>query len=311
VLVSICIPTYSRPHYLKEAVASAKAQTYPNIEICVAQNPAEGGPDPATKEWCLEQQKLGIIKYSINEDNLGLTGNLNRLAEIASGEYVVFLGDDDLLAPTFIASAAEKIYSTKADILFTNQFFIDENGEILEEVTMSLNSNYKRDELKEGIINNTVELVFNNSVPLSASVIKKDLFAVTGFNENLNTPELPFFLMSAIDGKSFFYINKQLAYYRLHKNSETFNGLTAETLLKEIIGIHVPPEYEKLKSKYVSNTAIPAINKALLKGDVGLAKFLLRSEYYPRQKIAKLIQWLMCYIPTSVLKQLFKLRKAF
>ena len=39
VSVTIGIPTYDRLHYLREAVASALAQTYPNIEILISQNP--------------------------------------------------------------------------------------------------------------------------------------------------------------------------------------------------------------------------------------------------------------------------------
>ena len=37
--VTIGIPTYNRLNYLKEAVSSALAQTYPNIEILISQNP--------------------------------------------------------------------------------------------------------------------------------------------------------------------------------------------------------------------------------------------------------------------------------
>src|SRR6266446_7032504 len=37
-LVSITIPTFDRPHYLKEAIDSALAQTYRNIEVLVFDN---------------------------------------------------------------------------------------------------------------------------------------------------------------------------------------------------------------------------------------------------------------------------------
>ncbi len=40
-LVTVAIPTYSRLNYLKEAVTSALAQTYPNLEILISQDPGK------------------------------------------------------------------------------------------------------------------------------------------------------------------------------------------------------------------------------------------------------------------------------
>ncbi|HLH78917.1 MAG TPA: glycosyltransferase family A protein [Chthonomonas sp.] len=37
-LVSVIIPTYNRNHYLKMAIQSALAQTYPHIEVIVSDN---------------------------------------------------------------------------------------------------------------------------------------------------------------------------------------------------------------------------------------------------------------------------------
>ncbi|MHC5718428.1 MAG: glycosyltransferase family 2 protein, partial [Nostoc sp.] len=37
-LVSVIIPTYNRPEYLKQAIASAIKQTYQNIEIIISDN---------------------------------------------------------------------------------------------------------------------------------------------------------------------------------------------------------------------------------------------------------------------------------
>jgi glycosyltransferase involved in cell wall biosynthesis len=37
-LVSVIIPTYNRPEYLKQAITSAVAQIYQNIEIIVSDN---------------------------------------------------------------------------------------------------------------------------------------------------------------------------------------------------------------------------------------------------------------------------------
>lgn len=309
-LVSICIPTYLRLNYLKQAVASAKAQTYSNIEICVSQNPTEHGPDKAIMDWCLEQEKIEIIRYSANEKNLGLTGNLNKLVTIATGDYVIFLGDDDLLHPDFVQELLAKSKNAETDVIFSNQFFINADGNILQDATDQLNNAYKRNELTEGLIKDSVSLVFNNSIPLSASLIKKELCKTYPFNEDLNTPELPFFLKVAINNGKFFYIKNQLAYYRLHNNSETSNGLATEELLKEIISVQVPAKYQLLKKNFIQKAIIPSVNKALIKGNYKLARFLLKSEYYPGKWHIKLVQKIMSFLPAGILIPVFKFRKA-
>ncbi|MBD1212120.1 MAG: glycosyltransferase, partial [Dolichospermum circinale Clear-D4] len=43
-LVSVIIPTYNRPEYLKQAINSAVQQTYENIEIIVCDNCSSENP---------------------------------------------------------------------------------------------------------------------------------------------------------------------------------------------------------------------------------------------------------------------------
>lgn len=309
-LVSVCIPTYSRLNYLKQAVQSARNQTYSDVEICVSQNPKEDGPDEVIKNWCENEVAKNNLVYNLNENNLGLTGNLNVLVNLAKGEYLIFIGDDDLLHPDFIKNLLDAAKKYKPAVIFSNQFFIDVQGLVLEKETEHLNNMYKRNFLPEGVIPDAVNAVFNNSVPLSASLIRKDLFKTFTFNEQLNTPELPFFLRIALNNGVFFYVNRKLAYYRLHKNSETFSGLATEELLKELMSISIPEEYRHLKKNYIQNAIIPSINKAILKGDGKLARLLIRSEYYPNKKYLKLIQELMSFLPLNMIKVLFKFRKA-
>ncbi|MCU0857255.1 MAG: glycosyltransferase [Pontiellaceae bacterium] len=93
-LVSICIPTYKRPELLERAVRSCLAQTYPTFEILITDN----SPDD-TSGQVLAKLNDPRIKYHKNETNLGPYGNVSRVAALATGEYIKFLMDDDLLKP--------------------------------------------------------------------------------------------------------------------------------------------------------------------------------------------------------------------
>lgn len=93
-VVSICIPTYKRPELLERAIRSCLAQTYPHFEILITDN----SPDDASGQIVARLNDVRI-HYHKNETNLGPFGNTNLVATLATGAYVKFLMDDDLLKP--------------------------------------------------------------------------------------------------------------------------------------------------------------------------------------------------------------------
>jgi glycosyltransferase involved in cell wall biosynthesis len=98
-LVTIAIPTYDRLEYLKEAVASARAQTYCDIEVLIG----DDGTSKAIKAWAESVTSIDSrVRYQRNERKLGLAGNWNTLADAARGEFIVIIGDDDRLLPNFV-----------------------------------------------------------------------------------------------------------------------------------------------------------------------------------------------------------------
>jgi len=303
-LVSICIPTYSRLQYLKQSVQACLDQTYADIEICVSQDPKKEGADPEINQWCMEQNKnIPYFKYNLNEKNIGLAGNWNKCVEMASGSYITIIGDDDLIAPDFVAKMVDQIVTYKADVAFCNQYFIDTNGHILKDYTIKSNEEYKRNNLKTGLLEDPIKVVLNNSVPMSGSIIKRDLLLKHHFDANLNTPEFEVFLKIAVNNGVFVYNPEQLASYRVHSLSATSGGLTIHRLLKNVIDIYVPEKYKELKYEFVSSKIISAVNMSLRSREKKLAKFLLRSSYYPKDKFyLRVIQNSFLYFPNWAIK---------
>ena len=94
-LVSICVPTYQRPDLLRQAIASCLAQTYSDIEIIVC----DDSKDDASKQMVQSLNKSQKIRYYQNRPALGQAGNVNRLFDLAQGDRLVLLHDDDISAP--------------------------------------------------------------------------------------------------------------------------------------------------------------------------------------------------------------------
>lgn len=102
---TIAIPTYRRSDLLRRALESALAQTAgKGSEVLVVENPAEGlRPDErsAAERLCTEF-RCQRLRYVRNESNLGMVGNWNRCLELARGEWLVILHDDDWLSPRYL-----------------------------------------------------------------------------------------------------------------------------------------------------------------------------------------------------------------
>lgn len=99
-LVSIGISTYNRADgYLREALESARAQDYENLEIIVSDN----GSTDHTAEYVsgLDDPRIRFVRQ---ERNLGANANFNACLEQARGAYFLLLHDDDVLDPDFVSS---------------------------------------------------------------------------------------------------------------------------------------------------------------------------------------------------------------
>jgi len=96
-LLSICIPTYNRAEFLKDALDSIITQINENnnVEICVSDNASEDNTEDLVIEY---QRKSPIpIIYHKNEKNMGADYNFMKAVEIANGEYCWLLGSDDII----------------------------------------------------------------------------------------------------------------------------------------------------------------------------------------------------------------------
>lgn len=94
-LLSILIPTYNRAHYLRlslynwlDQINTAKEP----VELIVSDNASTDN----TREVVEEAHCLGSFKYNRNSVNLGFEKNAQKLLNIARGEFVWILGDDDI-----------------------------------------------------------------------------------------------------------------------------------------------------------------------------------------------------------------------
>ncbi len=119
-LVSVIVPTYNRPVLLGRTVGSLLVQSYENIEVIIVNDAGEDVTKvvDSLKEEADKSNNV-VIKYFVNEKNKGLAGTRNVGMEKTSGEYLVFLDDDDILLPLALEFRMYMINKIGADIVYT------------------------------------------------------------------------------------------------------------------------------------------------------------------------------------------------
>lgn len=128
-LVSVIIPTYKRYDLLDRAICSVINQTYKNVEIIVVDDNQPDSPERKKTEEVVSKYKS--IVYLKNDKKLGGSRSRNKGIDVAKGEFIAFLDDDDEFLPTKIEEQY-KLYKEMNDnnigIIYCYVQNIDENG---------------------------------------------------------------------------------------------------------------------------------------------------------------------------------------
>jgi len=174
-LVSIIIPTFRRPELLRQAIDSAANQSCSvSYEIVVVDNEQDPVWVAAVDAICRASQANCIRLYR-NGQNLGMFGNWNRGVELARGEWLTILSDDDVLLPTFIQTAW--------DCRAGNAMIVGESVKLSspQEYRASAAEDLKITSLRLN------DLMVGNVTPglLGALVSRKSALSIGGFDESL------------------------------------------------------------------------------------------------------------------------------
>ena len=198
-LVSIIIPCYNDGKYLPEAVASARAQSYPDIEIIIVN---DYSTDPLTNSLLEKFAAEGITVINTAPGKKGLSAARNTAIEAASGKYILPLDADDKVDPTYVEKSVA-VLDRKPDVLVCTarvRFFGLRHHEWTQKPYSYAN------------------LVLEEHKVLSASLFRrKDWARIGGYEESLilGKEDMVFWLDMLKDGGDVEILPEILIYYRI------------------------------------------------------------------------------------------------
>lgn len=147
-MITVITPTYRRHLYIKNAIDSVLAQTYKDFEmIIVDDNPVDSEERKLTEE-VIKGVSDPRVHYVQNEKNLGGAGSRNVAIDMAKGEYVAFLDDDDMYLPDRLKVQVEAMMANDWDVcVMDGATFKYETGELVSERHQHLWAGMSNDDL--------------------------------------------------------------------------------------------------------------------------------------------------------------------
>lgn len=191
-LVTIILPTYNRAHLLPDAINSVLAQTYQNWELLIWNDGSTDDTDRALKTF--DDERIECYR----EENHGKPYALNRCLDLAKGELIAFLDDDDSWLPEKleIQMAAMEKYP-EVDLIignFNNINVEDKNqqtgfDQALEGLSQLITQKLDKDFclVSQGFLKGITR---DNFIAFDSVIIRKNVISTIGcFNEKLKNSE--------------------------------------------------------------------------------------------------------------------------
>lgn len=110
VLISVVLTTYKRSHLLLNSVNSVLEGSYPNFELIIVNDCSPDDTDEVVKQ--ITDQRVRYLKLS---QNGGVLAARNRGFDVAKGDFITILDDDDILVPNALEQIVDAYASLKPE----------------------------------------------------------------------------------------------------------------------------------------------------------------------------------------------------
>lgn len=174
-LVSIVVPTYSRPVFLERALKSIYAQTYPNWELLVVDDNDPGSEARRETESLLAEHSR--VTYLKHKQNKGGSAARNTGIQAARGEFVAFLDDDDEWLPEKLSKQMAVFAKSDKDVALVytgSRHVYPETSQNVEQVP-NLSGSVLEPLIRENVIGTTSTVVCRREALLTVGMFDETL----------------------------------------------------------------------------------------------------------------------------------------
>ena len=122
--ISCIITTFNRCAFLQQAVESVLSQDFDDFELLILDNSSSDGTDEYAAT--LSDHRIQYVRH----DEMGISEQRNMGIEIATGEFVAFLDDDDVWLPSKLSRQYNAFVETSDNLglVYGGFEFYDDDG---------------------------------------------------------------------------------------------------------------------------------------------------------------------------------------
>jgi len=300
--VSVCVPTYNGAAFLAQTLQSIAAQTFDDFEVIIVDDSSTDATVAIADAFAATDRRARVVR---NAERAGSSArNANQCLRHARGEWIKFLFQDDLMAPTCLARMLDAGQRGPFVVAWHDYLFaadIDERVrryyETLPSLETSLPTTYAGvDEFCDAVLKHW----YTNFIgPTSSSFLHRDCFARYGeFSSEIRTfPDFEYWVRVG-NREGLAIVPERLVTFRVHdtsisgdlrKESARRDTLPIEPLLLMLYFARAP-EYENIRRRALRQN--PPIDPERMLRDAALdARWFAGEVRYRKRSDALLRQW--------------------
>lgn len=236
--VSVIIPVYNASRYIEKTLKSLVSQSFKDFEIILVDDGSEDDSIEIINKFLLNHDFTFIID---SQENKGVSSARNRGLELANGNYIIFLDDDDILTNNHIENLYNSLKTNNSDLSFTYLSKINREGKYLTNISAY-------DSIKDLNLIDSDELIkleLDMRIPFSfvELMYKKDILDKNSirFNENISYGEDTEFALKALASSGNVSITHEFTYLYFQREG----SITSNVYLERFDFVNVLDNFAK------------------------------------------------------------------
>ena len=219
--ISIVIPTHNRYDYLKMAVDSALSQTLPPHEIIIVDDCS----DPNVKEKINDRWADNpLIRLHFLSEKSGVSRARNIGKELSSGDFLLFLDDDDMLLPDMLEKSLEEMGD--ADVVGCRTRMISDDAGLSKNKIKGYRWGYSKQAEIYSLDARPISHLLLHAPSIHSFLGKASVMKAVDFDETLEYGEdLDYWIRLALKGARFCKAEFEGAIYRMHRKNASGKAL--------------------------------------------------------------------------------------
>ena len=138
--ITIIVPVYNSEKYISRCIDSILNQSFKDYELLIINDGSKDGSLKIIKDYEKKDKRIKVI----DQKNMGVAKTRNKGIKLASGEYIMFIDNDDYIENDYLKTYYDAIKDTDYDIVMGGYKRKDEDGNIVQQLAITKENEWSK-----------------------------------------------------------------------------------------------------------------------------------------------------------------------